>query len=60
MTEYLVIFQTKLSAKSEEELREKAEKIEEVMSKTLKKKVEKHGYIELNKKDIPKSILITL
>lgn len=53
MTNYLVVFHTKISATSEEDLRTKAEKTEEALSKCLKKKVEKHGYIELKKQDVP-------
>ena len=51
MTEYFVTFYTKLSAKSEADLRRKAEASAEAMSKCLKKKVYEHGYLEVEKTD---------
>ena len=51
MTEYLVTFYTKLSAKSEKDLERKAETIAEAITKTLKKRFEPHGYAEIEKKD---------
>lgn len=61
MTEYMVMFYTKVSAKSDEQLQKKAEQISESMSKCLKKKVEAHGFVEIVKKDTPttnQSVLI--
>ena len=50
MTEYFVTFYTKLSAKSEKDLKRKAETVAEALSKSLRKKVEPHGYVEIEKK----------
>ena len=58
MTEYFVTFYTKLSAKSEADLRRKAEKVAEQMSKCIKKKVNEHGYLEVEKTD--KAVQTTL
>lgn len=57
MTEYFVTFYTKLSAKSEKDLKRKAEDVAEQMSKSLKKKVNAHGYLEVEKTDRPKVTL---
>ena len=54
MTEYFVTFYTKVSAKSEKDLERKAEVIGEAMSKCLKKRVNAHGYVEIEKKDTVK------
>ena len=51
MTEYLVFFKTKLSAKSKKDLERKAEQVELALSKCLKKSVHAHGYVELVKQD---------
>ncbi len=51
MTEYFVTFYMKLSAKNEKDLARKAEQVAETFSKSLKKKVEAHGYVEIEKKD---------
>ena len=53
MTEYFVLFYTKLSAKSKKDLERKAEKTAETLSKCLRKTVEEYGYVEVEKKDIP-------
>ena len=57
MTEYFVTFYTKLSAKSEADLQRKAGNVAEKMSKCLKKKVNEHGYVEIEKVDKPKVTL---
>ena len=57
MTEYFVTFYMKLSAKNEEELRKKAETTAETISKKIKKKINPHGYIEVEKTDKPKITL---
>ena len=51
MTEYFVMFYTKLAAKSEKDLNRKAEDVAAALSKCLKKKVEAHGFVEVEKKD---------
>ena len=51
MTEYSVLFATKISAKSKADLERKAEKTSEQMSKCLKKLVIAHSYGEIVKKD---------
>lgn len=51
MTEYSVLFATKLSAKSKKDLERKAEKTAEAMSKCLKKSVFPYSYGEIVKKD---------
>ena len=53
MTEYFVTFFTKLSAKSDKDLERKAEQTAEAMSKCLHKRVQAHGYVEIEKKDKP-------
>lgn len=53
MTEYFVTFFTKVSAKSEKQLEKQAEIIAERLSKCLKKRVNSHGYVEIEKKDTP-------
>ena len=53
MTEYFVTFYTKVSAKNEKQLEKQAEIIAERLSKCLKKTVETHGYVEIEKKDVP-------
>ena len=47
MTEYSVLFVTKISAKSKSDLDRKAEQTAETISKTLKKKVYPYGYAEI-------------
>ena len=54
MSEYLVFFFTKISAKSEKDVNRKAEIIGEQLSKCLKKTVTPHGYVEVEKKDVIK------
>lgn len=54
MSEYLVFFFTKISAKSEKDINRKAETVGEQLSKCLKKKVNPHGYVEVEKKDVIK------
>ena len=51
MTEYFVTFYIKLSAKSQKDLKRKAEEVANKMTKCLKKKVEPHGFVEVEKKD---------
>lgn len=51
MTEYSVLFVTKISAKSKSDLDRKAEQTAEAMSKALRKKVYAHGYGKIEKKD---------
>lgn len=51
MTEYNVLFVTKISAKSKSDLERKAEKYEEILSKALRKSVYAYGYGTLEKKD---------
>ena len=51
MTEYSVLFVTKISAKSKSDLDRKAESVAETMSKCLKKKVYEYGYGTIEKKD---------
>ena len=51
MTEYMVMFYTKISAKSKDDLERKAEKVSETLSKSLRKKVYPHGYYEVEKSD---------
>ena len=53
MTEYFVTFFTKVSAKNDKQLEKQAEIIAEKLSKCLKKRVESHGYVEIEKKDTP-------
>ena len=54
MGEYFVTFYTKISAKSEKDLERKAEIVAGAMSKCLKKRVNAHGYVEVEKKDAVK------
>lgn len=51
MSEYMVFFYTKLSAKSEKDVNRKAEQVGEALSKCLKKRVIAHGYVEVEKGD---------
>lgn len=51
MTEYVVLFATKVSAKSKSDMERKAETIGETLSKTLKKKVYPHSWGIVEKKD---------
>ena len=51
MTEYSVLFVTKISAKSKSDLDRKAESTAEAISKCLKKAVYPHSYGEIVKKD---------
>ena len=51
MTEYNVLFVTKISAKSKSDMEKKAEVVGETMSKCLKKKVYPHSYGVIEKKD---------
>ena len=53
MSEYLVMFYMKLSAKSKKDLERKAESVGEVLSKAVRKSVYPHGYVELEKSDVP-------
>ena len=57
MTEYVVLFATKVSAKSKSDLERKAETIGETLSKSLRKKVYPHSYGVLEKKDVVQSTL---
>ena len=47
----MVMFYTKISAKSKDDLERKAEKVSETLSKSLRKKVYPHGYYEVEKSD---------
>ena len=51
MSEYSVLFVTKLSAENKQELNKKAEQISEYLRKQLKKKVSPYGYASIEKKD---------
>lgn len=51
MTEYSVLFVTKISAKSKSDLERKAEKTAEIMTKTLRKTVHPHSYGIIEKKE---------
>ena len=51
MSEYMVFFYTKVSAKSEKDVNRKAEQVGNVLSKALHKKVVPHGYVEVKKGD---------
>ena len=51
MTEYAVFFVTKLSAKSDKDLSRKTEKVSNAMSMAIGKRVEAHGYVEIEKQD---------
>lgn len=51
MTEYMVFYMLKLSAKSSKDLERKAERVEADLSKHLKKKVWCHGYGEITNKE---------
>lgn len=51
MTEYSVLFVTKISAKNKKDLERKAEKHEEILTKALRKPVHAYGYGEIEKKD---------
>ena len=57
MTEYSVLFVTKISAKSKSDLGRKAEQTAEAMSKCLRKSVWAYGYGTIEKKDIVQSTL---
>ena len=51
MSEYMVFFYTKVSAKSEKDVNRKAEQVGEALSKALRKRVVPHGYVEVEKGD---------
>lgn len=51
MTEYSVLFVTKISAKSKSDLERKAEQTAETLSKCLRKSVYAHSYGVIEKKD---------
>ena len=51
MTEYSVLFVTKISAKSKSDLERKSEKVGEQLSKCLKKSVFPYGYGVIEKRD---------
>lgn len=57
MTQYMVFYMTKLSAKSDKDLERKAEALEEDLSKHLKKKVWCHGYGEIQNKQTLKDMI---
>ena len=57
MTEYGVLFLTKINAKSKSDLDRKAESTAEAMSKCLKKSVYPHSYGLIEKKDVVQSTL---
>lgn len=48
MSEYIVMYAVKLSAKSEKDLGRKAEQVGESLSKHLHKSVVPHGYVNIN------------
>lgn len=52
MVEYSVLFAVKMTAKNPKDLERKAEKVEEQLSKCLKKRVWAYQYGELVKKDV--------
>lgn len=54
MTNYMVFYMVKLSAKSSKDLERKAEALEEDLSKHLRKKVWCHGYGEITNKEVLK------
>lgn len=54
MTEFIVTYMVKVSAKGKKDLERKAEQIGETLSKTLRKSVLPHGYVEITKKDTVK------
>ena len=51
MTEYSVLFVTKISAKSKKDLERKSEQYEEILTKTLRKPIQAYAYGEIEKKD---------
>ena len=51
MTEYSVLFVTKINAKSKADLERRAEKYEEILSKALRKPIHAYGYGKIEKKD---------
>lgn len=51
MTEYSVLFVTKISAKNKSDMERKAEKTAEQLSKCLKKSVYPHSYGIIEKQD---------
>ena len=57
MTEYSVLFVTKISAKSKSDLDRKAEQTADAMSKCLKKSVYAHSWGVIEKKDSVQSSL---
>lgn len=57
MTQYMVFFMTKVTAKSDKDLERKAETIAEDLSKHLKKKVWCHGYGEITNKQVLKDMI---
>ena len=48
MSEYIVMYAVKLSAKSDKDLGRKAEQVGESLSKHLHKSVVPHGYVNIN------------
>ena len=57
MTEYSVLFVTKISAKSKSDLERKADSTAEAMSKCLKKSVYPHSFGVIKKEDKVQSTL---
>ena len=57
MTQYMVFFMTKVTAKSDKDLERRAETIAENLSKHLKKKVWCHGYGEITNKEVLKDMI---
>lgn len=57
MTQYMVFFMTKVTAKSDKDLERRAETIAEDLSKHLKKKVWCHGYGEITNKEVLKDMI---
>lgn len=55
MGEYMCFFTMKISAKSKKDLSRRVEITAQALSKFLHKKVEPHGYVELEKKDTVKN-----
>lgn len=51
MTEYSVLFVTKITAKSKKDLERKAEIHEEILTKALRKPIYAYRYGEIEKKD---------
>ena len=51
MTNYMVFFMTPISAKSEKDLSRKTERIENAMTMAIGKRVQAHGYAEIEEKE---------